>query len=188
MFTLTRTRTTLSAALFTLLACQIGCAGVSSEETVSTTSQPSVPSQPSRTSAKTILSIPKLALKSPATVEKELGHPTQVTAITSTPEQMPGEFRHYTTFSQKDPAQVRYHRGKAVQFTIYVDSVTTDALYLLERLGFQGLPAAPDVEAPAALRWKDKRVGSVGFTEISVENSEFDGSKGWDILTAKVRE
>jgi hypothetical protein len=134
------------------------------------------------------ISLPNLALKSRGEVDKFLGSPSSITEITSNPANMPGEYREYKTFSSELPTQIRFHRNKAVKFVISLDKSVFNERELLDLFGLQDLPGKPDIEAPAAYRWKNVRVGKARFSDISVENSTLDSSLGWDILTAEATE
>jgi hypothetical protein len=179
-------------ALFALLALSalIGCGGQPSSETEresTSSSEKSIKDQ-KPSSADVALSIPSLALKSPKQIDSKLGIPSSIVPITNNSAYMPGEYREYKTFSKDFPAIIRFHKGKAVQFTLQLDKAVENPYVLLGSFGFHELPENPDKEAPAGLRWYSPRINSFRFTEVAVENSAIDGSTGWVVVSAKVQE
>lgn len=125
--------------------------------------------------AKPVVDLPALANKGPEDFEKALGKATQVTPITKTPEEMPGEFRHYPLEGITDTLQVRFYKGKAVAFnlTVQKEKQTKTPEELAKMAGFDMTGKSGNDPSPHARKWKGE-FGGVNFSEITAVKSNVD--------------
>lgn len=124
---------------------------------------------------KPAVNIPEFAGKGPEDFEKALGKAAQVTPITKTPEEMPGEFRHYHLEGITDTLQVRFYKGKAVAFnlTVQKEKQTKTPEELAKMAGFDMTGKRGDDPSPHARKWSGE-FGGVKFKEITAVKSNVD--------------
>lgn len=135
-------------------------------------------SQTTHTSPAAVVSLPAIIDQPAAAVNKVLGKPRKTTKITSSPEQMPGEFRDYERDGTEEIV-VRFHRGTAVHVTVYLSTPAATAREALAMAGLDEERAALETY-PAAEKW----MGLVGGTAFNnVRAIKEDG--GWTIVQAQ---
>jgi hypothetical protein len=152
------------------------------------TNRPATPA-PSATPAaeafKPWVDIPGLANKSPEEFDKAFGKAATVTAITKTPEEMPGEFRHYKVSGLEETLQVRFYKGKAVSFNITLAKAEQKktAEELAKYAGFNLEGKRAERPSAYAAKWTGE-FGGVQFSEITAVKSNTDD---YYTLSAKVQ-
>ena len=156
-----------------------------SEPASNSTSQ--IVSQPSVTP---VVDIPRLAGKSAVELDRALGKPAAITKITSHPEMMPGEFRDYRVDGTSGVAtqyglMVRFHRGRAVQFTLDLPRFIDTPAEALLLAGIDVRGAAPRVKASGAHRWTGK-FGGVDFKDAAAVKASIKDDQKYTTVQAEM--
>lgn len=135
---------------------------------------------------KPAVNIPELAGKSPEDFEKALGKATQVTPITNTPEEMPGEFRHYQLEGVTETLQVRFYKGRSVAFnlTVQKEKQTRTPEELAKMAGFDMTGNRGERASAYAQKWSGE-FGGARFKEIIAVKTS---TEGYHVLTVKVEQ
>ena len=118
-----------------------------------------------------IIDITRLAGKSAAELQRALGKPVGLTKITSNQELMPGEYRDYKvdgalTVATPYGLTVRFFKGRAVHFTLDLQSFSDTPEKALLLAGFDVRGAIPRIKASRATRWTG-RFGGIDFTDVA---------------------
>jgi hypothetical protein len=130
------------------------------------------------------LRITQIAGKTPGEVKAVLGMPTEVTPITNYPDDMPGEYRDYT--SGRLRVTVQFFRGIAIGAAVDIDE--PPARSPVEALGYVGLSPnelSQTFETPKdapiklrVIRWR----GTVDGVEIEDVSATKSGNDGWVLV------
>lgn len=159
-----RAKRLLQAAL--LLLPPTGCQG------------PDSPSPPP------LFGLPALAGRPPAAVDSVLGPPSQVTPIKSNPAQMPGEFREYQLPGTPDPLTVRFHRDRAVFFTVLLPQPEATAEAALGRVGID-VDGPPDTRAPVAEWWRSRTISGKASVKVGALKGMSGRGDAYDMVQAE---
>jgi hypothetical protein len=150
----------IPGAILTLLVLCGLVSGCTNNKNRLNSQQPANSNTPvsSRAATKPVVDIPRLIGKSPAELEKVLGKSVGLTKITDDPELMPGEYRDYKIANSPgqltpEGLMVRFHKGKAVHFTLDLPGPTDtpEEALLLAGIDVKGTEAG--IKAPRADRW-----------------------------------
>lgn len=133
-----------------------------------------------------LFDLPTLAGEPPAAVDAALGTPTSVTPIKNIPEQMPGEFRDYQLPGVPDPATVRFHRDRAVFFTVFLPQPEPSAEAALQRVGID-VTGSPDTRAPLAEWWRSGTFGGKRFVKVGALKGMGGRGDGYDMVQAELQ-
>lgn len=149
------------------------------------TSRPPAPATPTPEPFKPWVDIPALANKSPEEFDKAFGKAATVTPITKTPEEMPGEFRHYKVTGLEETLQVRFYKGKAVSFNVTLTKAEQKktAEELVKYAGFNTEGKRAERPSAYVAKWSGE-FGGVQFVEITAVKSNVDD---YYTLSAKVQ-
>jgi hypothetical protein len=174
-----QTRTTrLALALALAWACA-ACEFSARLATAPAQEAPAAP--PAEVAAGVVIDIPRIIGLSVDEVEKAAGKPKSKTKITSTPEEMPGEFRDYEVKGTQlaltvHGLMVRYYRGRAVHMTLDLPESAATAEEALRMAGIDVGGAEPRVRASRAVRWSGT-FGGVDFKDVAALKMGRDGSR-----------
>lgn len=113
-----------------------------------------------------LVEIVPLAGQPPEVVDAALGPPTQINPIQRNPDQMPGEFRDYELAGLPGPLLVRFHRSRAVFFTVYLPHPEPSAEEALLRAGIDMRGTNPDTRAPMAQWWRNRMIQGQRFVKV----------------------
>lgn len=149
------------------------------------TNRPPAPATPTPEPFKPWVDIPALANKSPEEFDKAFGKAATITPITKTPEEMPGEFRHYKVSGLEETLQVRFYKGKAVSFNVTLAKAEQKktAEELAKYAGFNTDGKRAERPSAHAAKWSGE-FGGVQFSEITAVKSNVDD---YYTLSAKVQ-
>lgn len=128
-----------------------------------------------------------LAGASPSAVDSVLGKPTEVTRIRRIPEQMPGEFRDYELSDAPGPITVRFFRGRAVFFTVFLPEPEESSRRALQRVGIEVGEAPPDTRALLADWWRDGIVSGTSYVRVGALKNMGGEGEGFDMIQAEFR-
>lgn len=127
-----------------------------------------------------------LAGAPPSTVDSALGQPTEITRIRRIPAQMPGEFRDYTLPGAPGPTTVRFFRGRAVFFTVFLPQSVESPQQALQRVGIEVGEVEPDTHAPLADWWRDGMLDGKSYVKVGALRG-MGGDEEFDMVQAEFR-
>ena len=157
------------------LAVLIGCG--SEPEPAVQENRPPPPTLP------VVVNVSALAGKSPREVDAALGKPSQVIRITGNPEQMPGQYRHYKIPGTSDETVIRFRKGRAVHFTVYLPEPATHPESAVSAIGIDVMGQYPSMTAAAAKEWM---VGLTADDRLLISAQSDFSSPGFRIVQAKL--
>jgi len=143
--------------------------------------------EPRAPAAPPLLNLPPLAGEPRAVVDAALGAPTSITPLKSVPEQMPGEFRDYQLPGAADPVTVRFHRDRAVFFTVFLPEPEPSAEAALRRVGIE-VTGSPDTRAPLGEWWRSGTFGGKHFVKVgALKGMGGGGGDGYDMVQVELQ-
>lgn len=142
---------------------------------------------PDRNEPQSAVNIYQFAYNSPEDIEEVFGKPLEIKKITDVKAQMPGEYRLYRLNNNDKGLSVRFYRGKAVRFNVFLpQKEASSAKALRETFGVDvgGAPRVPSEQFVE--KWQGNFAG-LNFTTIYAMK-EKPSDKGFAMVHAEIEQ